>query len=159
MKQLLRGLVTTIGIALLCSCVVVMGPEKINDHVLNHENENHIDDQKGITEAVLNYVEGWYSSDAGRMESALSMHLAKRRITPDEQLISVSKEWMVKETGDGRGRIPHPDRGRKEITILAQTDTIASVVLLSDEFVDYLHLVKAGGSWKIANALWDYPSK
>ncbi|TVZ40333.1 putative lumazine-binding protein [Alteromonadaceae bacterium 2753L.S.0a.02] len=124
-----------------------------------HQLNNTTADQKAITQTVLDYVEGWYSADAKRMDNALSEHLAKRRITPEGQLMAVSKAWMVQETGNGRGRIPAPEQGRKEVTILVQTSTIASVMLISNDFVDYLHLVKIGDTWKIANALWDYRKK
>ncbi len=117
-----------------------------------------MNEKNEIIKTVLNYVEGWYSGNAERMDNALSEHLAKRRITPDGNIMAVSKEWMVTETGNGLGRISNPDSGRKEIKILAQTDSIASIELLSKDFVDYLHLVKIEDSWKIANALWDYHS-
>ena len=115
-----------------------------------------MNDKDGITKTVLDYVEGWYQGDAKRMDQALSKHLAKRRIASDGEIIELSKEWMVTETGNGRGRIENPEHGRKDITILAQTETMASVLLLAENFVDYLHLVKVGDSWKIANVLWDY---
>ena len=118
-----------------------------------------MNDKDAIIMTVLDYVEGWYQGDAERMDRALSKHLAKRRIASDEEIMAVSKEWMLTETGNGRGRITNPEQGRKDITILAQTETMASVLLLSEEFVDYLHLVKARNSWKIANALWDYLPK
>ena len=103
-----------------------------------------MNDKDGITRTVLDYVEGWYQGDAKRMDQALSKHLAKRRIASDEEIIDLSKEWMLTETENGRGRIENPEQGRKDITILAQTETMASVLLLSEDFVDYLHLAKVG---------------
>jgi hypothetical protein len=108
---------------------------------------------------VLDYIEGWYEGNGARMERALSPHLAKRRVVSSEEIWDVSKEWMVTATGNGRGRIDEPEKGIKEITILDQTETIASVKLVSNQFVDYLHFVKIDGDWVIVNVLWDYVSK
>lgn len=113
-------------------------------------------DSTAITQAVLDYVEGWYSADSERMERALSDHLAKRRIQSDGEMMAVSKEWMVKATGDEWGKIEHPEQGRKDVSILAKTDTMASVMLVSDQYVDYIHLAKAEGQWKVVNVIWDY---
>ena len=118
-----------------------------------------MDDNDNIIKTVLDYGQGWYRGDAERMDQALSKHLAKRRISTDEEIIDLSKEWMITETGNGRGRIPNPEQGRNDITIFDQTDTMASVSVISEDFIDYLHLVKVGDSWKIANVLWDYLPK
>lgn len=32
----------------------------------------------------------------------------------------------------------------------------ASIKLIADEWIDYMHLVKLNGSWKIINVLWQY---
>jgi hypothetical protein len=112
-----------------------------------------------IITTVLNYVEGWYEGDADRMNQVLSPHLAKRRIVSEEEIWTVTKDWMVEATGDGRGRLDNPKEGRKEITILDQNETMASVKLMANEFSDYIHLAKVGGTWMIVNVLWDYHPK
>jgi hypothetical protein len=109
-----------------------------------------------IVQTVLNYVEGWYQADSTRMERALHPKLAKRRITPEGEVWEVDKDWMVDATGNARGAIENPEKGRKEITILDKTDTMASVKLTSEQFVDYLHLACDEGKWVIVNVLWDY---
>lgn len=113
-------------------------------------------DQELIMSTVLNYVEGWYEADAKRMDKALHPNLSKRRITPEGEAWDVSKDWMIDATGKGNGRIDNPSTGRKEITILDMTKTMASVKLVSEVFDDYLHLAKVQDSWVIINALWDY---
>lgn len=112
-----------------------------------------------ITRTVLDYVEGWYSGDEDRMDRALSPDLAKRRITSDGQIIEVSKTWMVNATKNGRGKIDNPEQGLKDITILAQTESMASVQLFSEKFIDYLLLKKVEENWKIVNVLWEYTQK
>ncbi|MCG6909786.1 MAG: nuclear transport factor 2 family protein [Deltaproteobacteria bacterium] len=113
-------------------------------------------DREAITQRALDYVEGWYLADVERMDRALSPHLAKRRIGSEEEIWSVTKSEMLTLTGDGKGRIDDPEKGRKEITILDQTESMASVKIVSEQFTDYLHLAEVTDSWNIVNALWDY---
>lgn len=137
-------------------CLATTEPQGSNTCCSQKTESCNTDANTAITQAVLDYVEGWYSADAARMDRALSEHLAKRRIQADGQMMAVTKVWMVNATGEGWGQIEHPELGRKEITILSQTETMASVMLVSDKFVDYLHLAKSAGEWKVVNALWDY---
>jgi hypothetical protein len=115
-----------------------------------------MDDQYSIIQTVLNYIEGWYGADKNRMGKALHAKLAKRRITPAGEAWEVNKEWMVEATGEGKGKIPNPESGRREVTILDRTNSMASVKAISETFIDYLHLSNVGGNWVIVNALWDY---
>jgi len=156
MNYLTKPLIFAAALLLHAHAIAANETHKTDKPRPNQHNETQAVDQKAITQAVLDYVEGWYTSDSKRMDRALSEHLVKRRITADGEVMAVSKEWMVRETGNGRGQIDHPEKGRKAITILAQTNTIASVQLLSEEYVDYLHLAKIDGRWKIVHALWEY---
>mgnify|MGYP000944544760 CR=1 FL=1 len=115
-----------------------------------------MDDHKAILQVALDYIEGWYQGNAARMEQALHIKLTKRRITPEGEVWEVNKEWMVDATGKGRGCIENPEMGRKEVTILDATETMGSVKIVSEKFVDYLHLAKEAGQWVIVNVLWDY---
>lgn len=113
-------------------------------------------DRESIEKTVLNYVEGWYEADAARMNQATHANLAKRHITPEGEVWEASKDWMVDATGKGNGRIDNPLIGKKDITILDMTNSMASVKLVSEVFDDYLHLAKVQDAWLIINALWDY---
>lgn len=109
-----------------------------------------------IIRAVLDYVEGWYQGSGERMGRALHPKLAKRSLSPEGEIWDVTRDWMIEATDNGMGRIDNPETGKKEITILDRTPTIATVKLVSNQFHDYLHLQKEQGEWRIINALWDY---
>jgi hypothetical protein len=113
-------------------------------------------DHDEIVQAALDYVEGWYASDGERMGKALHPSLAKRRVTPEGEVWDVTRDWMIEATENGQGKIENPEDGMKNIRVLDQTPTMASVKVVSAEFDDYLHLAKTQGEWKIVNALWDY---
>ena len=93
-------------------------------------------DKEAITQRALDYVEGWYLADVERMDRTLSPYLAKRRIVSAEEIWAVTKDDMLQLTGEGRGRIDAPEKGRKEITILDHTETMASVKIVSEQFTD-----------------------
>ena len=111
-----------------------------------------------IKQAALDYIEGWYQADAARMARALHPVLAKRRIATEGEIWEVSKDWMVEATGNGRGRIEDPENGKKEVTILDSTEAMSCVKIVSEKFIDYLHLAKDNGKWQIVNVLWDFVS-
>ncbi|MBN2501941.1 MAG: nuclear transport factor 2 family protein [Anaerolineales bacterium] len=115
-----------------------------------------MEDRAAIQQAAYDYIEGWYYGDAARMARALHDRLVKRRITPEGEVWQVDKDWMVAATGDGRGKIEHPEQGRKDVTILYLGERMASVKVISKVFVDHLHLIKEAGAWRIVNVLWDY---
>lgn len=69
--------------------------------------------------------------------------------------MSTSHGWFRHPlTGSGEDR--RALKGKKDITILDQTATMASVMISSEKVTDYLHLAKTVGRWEIVNALWDY---
>ncbi len=116
-------------------------------------------DTKAITQTVSNYIEGWYTGDADRMESCLHPDLVKREVSVHPQtgrsvLSPVSATWMVEYTRAGQGSATPESKRHYEITILAIWENIASVRMVASGFVDYLHLARFNDSWVIVNVLW-----
>jgi hypothetical protein len=109
-----------------------------------------------ITNCVLNYVEGWYEGNEEKMKEALSKYLVKRRVVSENEIWDINKEWMINATKEGKGKIEPMKTAKKEITILDMTNKVATVKLLSNDFTDYLHLVKIDEKWEIVNVLWEY---
>ena len=108
---------------------------------------------RAIERAVLDYFEGWFEGDADRMARALHPELAKRRLDGDILDETTARE-MVETTAAGVGRSRDvPDR-RIEVEIVALDGTMASVVVRSAVYLEYLHLARAHAGWKIVNALW-----
>lgn len=112
-------------------------------------------DEQEIKSRVLDYFEGWFEGDAGRMERALHPQLAKRALgegTLDEN----RAPDMIESTRLGRGKLRDPgDRGI-EIDVVEVYGSIATVVVHSNVYREYLHLARTNEGWKIVNALWDF---
>ena len=117
------------------------------------------EDSTGIRNAALDYIEGWYAGDAARMNRALHPELQKRIINID----SLGNPWvsnqgathLVRNTRLGGGTRTPANQQRKDVRILDIFQNTASVRLDAATWIDYLHLVKWQGEWKIINVLWE----
>ncbi|ASW73968.1 hypothetical protein CJF12_06450 [Chryseobacterium piperi] len=63
---------------------------------------------------------------------------------------------LLAEKSYNRKKDRFPIVPKKEIKFLDVSDKTASVKLIADEWIDYMHLVKLNGTWKIINVLWQY---
>jgi|SRR5918994_6945681 hypothetical protein len=108
-------------------------------------------ERAAIVETVLDYFEGWFDGDASRMERALHPALAKR----GPELRTATKDEMVTWTAEGEGKALDPGPGRRiDVTVVDVYGDIASAVVDSDVYREYVHLVRTDDGWRIVNALW-----
>ena len=116
-------------------------------------------DEAAVVAAALDYFEGWFEGDATRMDRGLHPGLAKRSLRqsdPDSpELRSLTKERMVELTAAGGGE--SPDGGLSiDVEVVDLYGNIASVVVRSAVYREYLHLVRTDEGWKIVNVLWHF---
>jgi hypothetical protein len=117
-------------------------------------------DRTAIRNAALDYIEGWYAGDAARMERAVHPELAKRMVRTNPSgggsiLDQQSAMTLVQGTRTGYGKQTPENRRLKEVTILDVYENAASVKIVASDWVDYLHLARWNGSWRIVNVLWE----
>lgn len=108
-------------------------------------------EQELITQAALDYFEGWFDGDVERMNRALHPDLVKRRA--GEQLGVTTKQRMLELTAAGGGAEDAADV-RIEVEVAEVSGDIASAIVRSAVYHEYLHLVRTSEGWKIANVLW-----
>jgi hypothetical protein len=117
-------------------------------------------DRADVVATALDYFEGWFDGDAERMDRALHPDLAKRslrQVDPElPELRTLGKERMVALTADGGGRQEDPGDRRIEVEVLDIHGNIATVLIRSAVYREYLHMVRADEGWRIVNALWHY---
>ena len=107
-----------------------------------------------IKQAALDYIEGWYYRDAARVEKAVHFEFVKRSIFSADSidyLRTINKSQMDYIT------LHHPDRDyslNAEVFILDAMSTVASVKLIFNECIEYLHVAKINGRWLIVNNLF-----
>ena len=115
-----------------------------------------------IKRAALAYIEAQHNPNPKLMESALHPRMVKRSVFRNkaaqkdyiseffaENMVILAETYNVK--GD-----KFPKNPRKEIKLLDVSAKTASVKLLADAWIDYMHIVKINGEWKIINVLWQY---
>lgn len=114
--------------------------------------------EDAVRSVVMDYVEGWFEGDMGRMQRALHPELVKRcrGIEGDDPdaLETLPAREMIDATADGEGcREDAADR-RIEIRIDHLSRGIAGVQCFCHCHVDLLHLIDMQDGWKIVNAAW-----
>lgn len=116
-----------------------------------------------LTQRALDYVEGYYSSDINRMDRSIHPDLAKRAIskhprTGNHFIRHISKSTLLEIANGIRGTESSEETQKKldniDVSILAVDRDIASVKVVSADFIDYLHLGKWNGKWMIINIFW-----
>jgi hypothetical protein len=119
-------------------------------------------DSLAIQQAAVDYIESQHKPNPDQMERALHPRMVKRTFWTDKEtgkdyVRETNTESMVilannyNKKGD-----KFPENPKKEVKLLDVSDKTASVKLIADEWIDYMHLVKLNGQWKIINVLWQY---
>jgi hypothetical protein len=91
------------------------------------------------------------------MERALHPGLAKRSLGDDAlSLDSDTAPEMIEATKEGRGKRRDPGRRDIDVRVVEVYDEIATVVVHSSVYREYLHLTRTRDGWKIVNALWRF---
>jgi hypothetical protein len=114
-------------------------------------------DSAAIREASLDYIEGWYTGDASRMERALHPELVKRIVnthprTGSKLVSTMGASQLVAATGAGGG--VEAERKRTDVVILDVFEGVATVRVDAGDWIDYLQLVRWNDRWVILNVLW-----
>jgi hypothetical protein len=118
-------------------------------------------DTAAVTRAALDYIEGWFTGDSARMRRAVHPSLAKRIAERDPATGRVRVDHMgadalVRATGRGGGSAMPAERRERDVRIQAIEADMASVRVLSTQFIDYLHLARTHDGWRIVNVLWTF---
>lgn len=114
------------------------------------------DDIDGVTTAARDYIEGFLHGDADRHARAYHPECIKRRFATNEEsgideLLEVSPRAMVDHAAGVGSSL---EGCESEIFVDAVSDGMASVRVYSCQWVDFLHVVKARGEWKLFHVTW-----
>jgi len=115
-------------------------------------------DSAGVTQAALDYIEGWYEGNAERMTRAVHPDLVKRIVAERagaSHIEGMTAEQLIGYTAAGGGRQTPAEKRRAEVTILDIFGNAATVRVDADSWIDYLQVGKVDGDWKILNVLWE----
>ena len=112
-------------------------------------------DREAITAVARDYLEGWLDSDRDRLAGSLHPDVRKRSVKdPAAGTLDLDELDVQPWLGRVGERDPQPYSREAEVRVLDVYDHIASVAVLSEPFMDYLHLARFDGRWLIVNVLW-----
>jgi hypothetical protein len=91
----------------------------------------------------------WFVFCLNKVTVGFSRKLRKEAVTviPRKRMIENAKNWNKTNT-------KFPPKPNNQIKILDIYHRIATVKLYSNNWVEYLHLIKLDGKWSIINLLW-----
>jgi hypothetical protein len=112
-----------------------------------------------IRATALDYIDGFYTGDAARMERALHPSLAKRIVITDPKtgrstLNQSSAMELVQIARGGAGKKYPENRRQEDVTVLDHFQDTAMVKIVAADWIDYLQMARFNGEWKIINVLW-----
>ena len=127
-------------------------------------------DSAAIRKAATDYVEGFYRADVQRVAQGVSTELVKRIIIKDDKGNSMINNMgysalvyaASKNTNSNpQSVVTNNEPFHIEVNIYDITADMASVKIKTNKFkfIDYAHLAKVGGEWKVINVLWGFYTK
>lgn len=121
--------------------------------------DHHGDDVAAVKQAVLDYVEGVYDVAPDRIRRGVHPELAKRgfaRRSDDQPYRELKMTFdQLVELSAGYNKDGHVAADApKEVIVYEVLDQTASVKLIAEWGIDYMHLAKYDGKWQIVNVMW-----
>ena len=113
-------------------------------------------DEAAVRATVSDYIEGYYTGDASRMEKSLHPHYLKHTISGSDGQLRMTERTGLQMVEDVRshGSYDLPMSEKKEqITVLDVAGDVASAKLVTTHWVDYITLSKWNGEWKIVSVV------
>ncbi len=121
-------------------------------------------DRAAVKQAAMDYIESVYNVNPALVERSVHPDLVKRGFFLRQGEANYSASAMtyaqlveLAKTYNTEGRIPK--NAPKEVAVFDVADKTASVKVTAAWGIDYMHLAKYDGKWKIINILWQSPPK
>ncbi len=113
-----------------------------------------ISDEAAVRATVTDYIEGYYTGDASRMEKSLHPHYLKHTISGSDGQLRMTEKTGLQMVQDVHSVGPTNLSEKKEqITVLDIAGDMASAKLVTAHWVDYMTLSKWNGEWKIVSVV------
>jgi hypothetical protein len=119
----------------------------------------HQNDEAAVRKAALDYVLALYEADASRVERSVDRELTKFGYYHNGEayrgtaMTYAELHDLAKTYNDGHSRFD-PDTTAHEVVVFEVLDKTASARITAHWGVDYMHLAKVDGQWRIRNILW-----
>jgi hypothetical protein len=165
--KLVSVMLSTVLLALLLAMLACLNPAYAADKQPTTHSTTNVkppteQDKKEVKRISLGYLIALQQMKPDLMAEVMHPNLSKRtsfinrkngksvvRLTTYQQMIDFATYWNIK--GD-----KFPKNPSNRATIMDMQGTMAAVKLESDNYYEYLHLVKLDGKWKILDLFWQH---
>ncbi|MEM1337511.1 MAG: nuclear transport factor 2 family protein [Bacteroidota bacterium] len=119
-------------------------------------------DSLDIRQVALDYIESQHNVNPEQFARCAHPRMVKRTFWTNKQ---TGKEYLRETFTDAMVLLAEtynlegdrfPENPKKEVIILDIFDRTASVKLIADDWIDYMHIVKLNGKWQLVNVLWQF---
>jgi len=111
------------------------------------------DAASAVRATVTNYIQGYFTGDAQRMEQTLHPRYLKHVIHGDIPMREKTGADMMKDVRrDGPPNMPAASK-TQEVTVLDIVGDMASAKLVTSGWTDYMTHLKLYGEWKILSVV------
>ena len=119
-------------------------------------------DSLDIKQVALGYIESQHNVKPEQFANIAHPRMVKRTFWTNKQ---TGKEYLRESFTDAMVLLAEtynqdgdkfPENPKKEVIILDIFDKTASVKLIADDWIDYMHIVKLNGKWQLVNVLWQF---
>jgi hypothetical protein len=121
------------------------------------------DDKQQVTDAVTDYVDGFYYGDTTRILRSISPQVVKYGYYRKKDELKYNgepmsfREMLDYATSVSKRKNPDVDKLPKKVEVLDFQDQTASAKLTAWWGTDYILLAKQNGKWMITHVLWQSP--
>jgi hypothetical protein len=116
-------------------------------------------EKSAVAAVAQNYMDAYYTVDSARMEKVLHPDFHKRALKTINGQTEISEDTvqsMVEGVRLGSGKeIPMADR-IQQIEVLDVYRDAASVKVVTGRWIDYVHLLKLNGEWRVLDVMLQY---
>jgi len=117
------------------------------------DNKTSNDNVSAVRSTVTNYIEGYFTGDAQRMEQTLHPHYLKHVIHAESPMREMNGPQMMKAVrSEGPPDLPAASK-TEQVTVLDVARDMASAKLVTPGWTDYMMLSKVNGEWKILSVV------
>jgi hypothetical protein len=116
-------------------------------------------DKEAVRQAALDYIESIYEVNPDKVERSVHPDLVKRGFFTQKgesvyrpHIMTFAQLVELAKTYNKNGVVPKD--APKKVEIFEVLDQTANAKIIASWGIDYLHLAKYEGKWKIINILW-----
>ena len=110
-------------------------------------------DDAAVRATVTDYIEGYYTGNAARMEKSLHAHYLKHVIHGNDPMGEKNASQIMQDVRSHAASDVSQAERTAQIRVLDVSGDIASAKLVTPHWVDYMTLSRSDGQWKILSVV------